>query len=173
MKKRSLCLLLTMISIAILLSFFAFQCRYPCIRKGIGMAEAKMCADQQDGYFIVTQNQGCTGTSFLVAYGYEKGIEVELNGNSPRNHLSWVFFNAKPNYFLVRGKERNIENQGKPLMDNMDISDMYTIDVDEWEIIAPIRRDYQYQTHSRWNYPLWCIDSYDVNHHDYTVELTR
>lgn len=131
------------------------------------MSDARNCANPQNGYFIVTQNTGATGARFIIAYGENKGIEVELSGNCPNKSLSNVFFLSKPNFFLVQGEEMNTHNRGKQIADGLDISEMYTIDVKQWDIIVPIYRDYQYTKHTRWFYPVWCIDSFDVDNLDY------
>lgn len=131
------------------------------------MSEAQRHTNSQDGFFIVTQNEGATGARFIIAYGSDKGTEVELSGNCPNKSLSNIFFLSMPNFFLVRGEEMNTHNRGKQIEDGLDISEMYTITVNQWDIIIPIYRDYQYTKHTRWFYPLWCIDSFDVDNLDY------
>lgn len=168
MKKKFFPLLLAII--ILFLGVFVFLNRYPCIRVGMKMSEAQKYSNLHDGYFIVTQNTGATGSRFLIAYGEGKGIEVELIGNCPDKSLSSIFFLSFPNFFLVQGEEMNTHNRGKQIADGIDSTQMYTIDVKQWEIIVPIYRDYQYANHTRWFYPLWYIDSYDVDNFDYHEE---
>lgn len=56
----------------------------------------------------------------------------------------------------------------------VDISDRlvpinYQIDIDEWELISPIKRDYTYSKHERFFAPQNYIDEYDVIHGDYKI----
>lgn len=160
-------------SVVILLVFLVYmsQFRYPCVKKGISMSEARHIADTRPGYFIITQMSGCTSAPFMIAYGEHEGTPVELAGCDPMSDLGWVFFWAKPNYCLVHGVERNKENIGTDYYqyESADIELMYTIDVADWEIIMPIRRFYEYENYGRLLYPFWCIDTFDVEHGVYAA----
>lgn len=166
MKARTKKCVIAFFGVLALFFIYMSQFRYPCVKKGIWMSEARHTADTQPGYFIVTQTGWATGARFMIAYGEYEGTPVELAGNDPFGDLGYVFFWGKTNYCLVHGEERNIENIGidfyecEPMM----IDRMYTIDVSDWEIIMPVRRDYQYETEWRLLCPFWCIDTFDVEH---------
>ena len=157
----------------IILVFLVYmsQFRYPCVKKGISMSEARHIADTQPGFFIITQTNWCTGAPFMLAYGKHEGTPVDLDGCDPFGDLGWVFFGAEHNYCLVHGAEQNRENMGIDYysIEPMALERMYTIDVTDWEIIIPIRRFYQYEKYGRLLYPFWCIDSFDVEHGVYAA----
>lgn len=156
------------VSAVILLVFLVYmsQFRYPCVKKGMWMSEARHIADTQPGYFIITQTNWCTGAPFMIAYGKHEGTPVELTGHDPFSDLGWVFFSAEANYCLIHGEERDKENMGVDYYarETENLARMYTIDVDSWEIIMPIRRYYEYEKERRLLYPFWCIDTFDVKH---------
>ena len=157
----------------IILVFLVYmsQFRYPCVKKGISMSEARHIADTQPGFFIITQTNWCTGAPFMLAYGKHEGTPVDLDGCDPFGDLGWVFFGAEHNYCLVHGAEQNRENMGIDYysIEPMALERMYTIDVTDWEIIIPIRRFYQYEKYGRLLYPFWCIDTFDVEHGVYAA----
>lgn len=157
-------------SAVILLGFLVYmsQFRYPCVKKGIRMAEAQRIADTQPGYFIITTVHYNTGAQFMIAYGEHEGTPVRLTGNDPLSALGMTFFvvDADSNYCLVHGEEQNKENMGidyyqYPQYETKDPECMYTIDVTGWEIVMPIRR---HTGHGRLLAPFWCIDTFDVEH---------
>lgn len=161
------------VSTVIILVFLVYmsQFRYPCVKKGISMSEARHIADTQPGFFIITQTNWCTGAPFMLAYGKHEGTPVDLDGCDPFGDLGWVFFGAEHNYCLVHGAERNRENMGIDYysIEPMALERMYTIDVTDWEIIIPIRRFYEYEKYGRLLYPFWCIDTFDVEHGVYAA----
>lgn len=162
-----------LVSAAILLVFLVYmsQFRYPCVKKGIRMSEARRIADTQPGYFIIEPTGWGTGARFMITYGEHEGTPVDLDGNDPYSDLGLVFFSGGKNYFLVHGEERNKKNMGVDYYqyEGGDIRLMYTIDVDDWEIIMPIRRDYDYVRYGRLLYPFWCIDTFDTEHGAYAA----
>lgn len=157
-------------SVVILLVFLVYmsQFRYPCVKKGISMSEARHIADTRPGYFIITTAHWNTGAPFMIAYGEHERTPVRLIGNDPGSALGRSFFiiDADSNYCLVHGEERNKENMGTDYysIESGDIRLMYTIDVADWEIVMPIRRFYEYESYGRLLYPFWCIDTFDVEH---------
>lgn len=166
MKRRKwLCGILT-VCVLVLAGVLVSQFRYPCVRRGVSLSYARSVVDSESGWFIVTQQNVNTGAQFEIAYGENLGVDVELIGDSPNSSLSKVFLLSRQNYFLVHGTEMNSENIGKEF--SSALPKIYTIDVDSWEIITPVRRDYQYSDEYRWFYPLWCIDGFDQKNGDYT-----
>jgi hypothetical protein len=142
--------------------------KYPSVLDGIPLEKAQSIADDEEDWFIVEASDGATGAEFLIAYGENKGVDVELISNSPASHLSNIFFLSQKNLLLVKGNELNIYNRGVEFSEA--IPNVYTIDVNEWAIITPIKRDYQYRTRnqkSRWIYPRNCIDEFDIENGDY------
>lgn len=158
------------VSAVIILIFLVYmsQFRYPCVKKGISMSEARRIADTQPGYFIITTAHWNTGAPFMISYGEHERIPVRLIGNDPGSALGRPFFiiDADSNYCLVHGEEQNKENMGIDYysIEPMTLECMYTIDVTDWEIIMPIRRFYEYEKYGRLLYPFWCIDTFDVEH---------
>lgn len=164
------------VSAVIILIFLVYmsQFRYPCVKKGISMSEARHIADTQPGFFIITQTNWCTGAPFMLAYGKHEGTPVDLDGCDPFGDLGWVFFSAEANYCLIHGEEQNKENMGIDYYQYAQYETktpecMYTIDVTDWEIIIPIRRFYEYEKYGRLLYPFWCIDTFDVEHGVYAA----
>ncbi len=165
MKRRKWLCGILIVLVLVLTGALVSQFRYPCVRKGVSLSYAKNVVDSKPGWYIVTQQNVNTGAQFEIAYGENPGVDVELIGDSPRSSLSIVFFLSKQNYFLVHGTELNTENIGKEF--SSALPNIYTIDVNSWEIITPVRRDYQYSDEYRWFYPLWCIDEFDQENGDY------
>ncbi len=111
-----------------------------------------------------------TGLMYIISEGTDKGVEVELEGNTPLHSLSNVFRYSR-NEFLIYGYEKNIE---KKAIDATLLEDFwnepYMIVVEEWDIITPIYRDYTYSSHSRMIYPKGYLDEYDLEHEDYEMQ---
>lgn len=76
-------------------------------------------------------------------------MEMKSPGDNPSNYLGQVFRNEK-NSILIYGKEQNVENKNdNPSSVEEIFVHPYTIEVEQWEMITPIYRDYSYSQHSR------------------------
>lgn len=137
------------------------------IYKGIGEKEAiKRCKENEECY-IVSYSIDNTGLPYVIAYGEDKGVKLDLTGDSPSNYLGQVFRSEK-NSILIYGKEKNVENKNdNPSGIEEIFTHPYTIEVEQWEMITPIYRDYSYSQHSRIFYPKKYIDHFDVEHGDF------
>ena len=141
--------------------------RYAPVQYGISMAEARKVVDNQEEWFLV-EAYYTTGLRFRILYGSNQGTDVELSGASPSSQLSSAFFLGNVNYFLIKGTEHNVNNIGRVL--EINLPDNYTIEVDEWQIITPIRRDYTYRAaNQKWRifYPRNYFDEFDVVNQDF------
>ena len=138
------------------------------IQAGIKRETAVEKCVENENCYMVKFSEANTGLFYVISEGSDKGIEVELEGNTPLHSLSNVFRNSG-NEFLIYGYEENIENKAdNPSMEE-DFINPYTIVVEKWEIITPIYRDYTYSSHSRIFYPKRYIDLYDLEHEDYVA----
>lgn len=141
---------------------------YVRVKEGITRTEAERFVNEDEQCFLIAAKDGGTGTDFSIVYGEYSGSDVVLTGNTPKRSLSNVFFLSKQNTFLVKGIEYNISSRGLPFY--MDASNNYSIDVISWEIVIPIRRDYQYRTNEqkeRLFSPSNYLDQFDVEQRDY------
>lgn len=147
--------------------FWMIHFRTQSIKGGIKREDAIEKCMKNEGYFMVRFSDYNTGLMYIISEGSDKGIEVELEGNTPLHSLSNAFRNSK-NEFLIYGYEKNIE---KKATDSTMLEDFpeepYTIVVKNWDIIVPIYREYTYSSHSRIVYPKGYIDEYDLEHGDY------
>lgn len=139
------------------------------IVEGIKREDALEKLTEKEGYFMVRFSNYNTGLMYIISEGSDTGIEVELEGNTPLHSLSNVFRDSR-NEFLIYGYEENIEKKAidATLLEDFPM-DTYTIVVEEWDIIKPIYRDYNYTAHSRIIYPKGYIDDYDLEHEDYKI----
>lgn len=137
------------------------------VKEAITLDEAKEAVDNNSNYVILNSGGGNFSAPFVIEYGRHAGMEVDVMVHSPFSQLSSVFFLSKPNRFLVLGSERNIENMGKDYMETH--PNAYAIEVEQWEIISPILRDYQYKYDEdvRFFAPRKFLDQFDVDHGDY------
>lgn len=143
-----------------------FQSKTNQIQAGIKRETAvEKCVENENCYMVKFSGAN-TGLFYVISEGSDKGIEVELEGNTPLHSLSNVFRNSG-NEFLIYGYEKNIENKTDNPSEIEDFINPYIIAVEKWEIITPICRDYTYSSHSRIFYPKRYIDLYDLEHEDY------
>jgi len=143
---------------------------YERILIGISLESAQKTVNQNEIYYIVKSQQGATGAGYVIEYGKNQSAEIELSGNSPDSQLSNVFFLSKMNMFLIKstGNIKNPQNLGALFNDAY--PNISTIEVDMWEIIVPIKRDYQYRLNgqkSRLFSPKKYIDQFDLQNGDY------
>ncbi|MBQ7460452.1 MAG: hypothetical protein IJS72_03675 [Oscillospiraceae bacterium] len=127
----------------------------------------KSTHDLRFPYYIVTES-GEMGIEFQISYGLDKGIDVALTGNAPLMYLNHAFFQSKHNSFLIKGKVYNEQYKGNTYYESY--PEILSIEVESWEIITPIGRDYTYEKHGRLIYPTNYLDKYDVEHGDYVPD---
>ena len=81
-----------------------------------------------------------------------------------RSHLeSFIYFSE--NLF---NRKQNEQYKGNTYYESY--PEILSIEVESWEIITPIGRDYTYEKHGRLIYPTNYLDKYDVEHGDYVPE---
>ncbi len=139
------------------------------IRYGISLAQAKKIVNENEYYYIVKEDGGI-GLEFFVTYGSDESFEVELKGNTPLKYLSLIFFYSKKNTFLIKGRICDEQYIGNTLFGEYGEDMLPYIEVESWEIITPIGRDYTYEKNERLIYPTSYLDKYDVDHGDYVPE---
>lgn len=154
---------------AFLIAAFLSGNRYACVREGIPLIEAVRIVDDAR-YFLISPKHGATDAEYSIIHGKYAGFDVNLIGsNTPGGALSNVFFLSKANIFLVEiGNEYNTENRGISFDDAY--PKIYSVDVISWEIVIPIRRDYQYRVNGqkeRLFSPSKYLDQFDVEQGDY------
>lgn len=144
------------------------DCSYARVKDAITRTEAERLVDENKQYFLIATKEGGTGIDFSIIYGEYANTDVVLTGASPRSFLSNVFFLSKQNTFLVMGDEYNISSRGIPF--SADSPNNYSINVVSWEIVIPVRRDYQYRSKDqkeRLFAPTKYLDQFDVDQGDY------
>lgn len=146
------------------------------VRPGISLDDAKKIVDENEGYYIIREDYS-TGIDWYIGYGKDEGIEVWIEGETPTKDLGMTFLFGKHNSFLVKGTEYNEECKGVPIMEAMmNAEPMYTLEIESWEIITPIQRDYNFgfdyegKDFGRLLYPTDYLDQYDIDHGDYAPE---
>ena len=98
---------------------------------------------------------------------YRDGTEkksIFLMGKRPDNELSQIFMGRERNSFLVKGYVHD------ELTDYLKEYKKLVFIVEEWYLIAPIKRDYgseDYRQEQRLFYPRNYLDTYDVEQGDY------
>ena len=98
---------------------------------------------------------------------YRDGTEkksIFLMGKRPDNELSQIFMGRERNSFLVKGYVH------EELTDHLKEFKKLAFIVEEWYLIAPIKRDYgpeDYRQEQRLFYPRSYLDTYDVEQGDY------
>lgn len=119
---------------------------------------------REEGYYIIYQKKAFFEESGDLYYfdGNNRG-PVILIGRNPynmhgHNGNAAIFCGNANNKFLVRGKKEEKFN---------DILKETVLYVEDWEIIAPIKRAYAEEYTHRNFYPINCIDGYDVEKGDY------
>ena len=105
------------------------------IYKGIEKKEAiKRCEEDEECY-MVSYSMDNTGLPYVIAYGEDKGVKLDLTGDSPSNYLGQIFKTEK-NTILIYGKEKNAENKNEnPSTTEEIFVHPYLIEVEQWEMI--------------------------------------
>ena len=121
----------------------------------------------KEDYYIIYYKKGFfdDGSTLYYFDGKKKGAVILTGQNPYRLHSSngnaAIFCGPADNKFLVKGK---IEEKYK------DIVDETVINVESWDIIAPIKRYYIDEYDHRYLYPITFIDAYDVERGDFTTD---
>lgn len=119
---------------------------------------------KEDNYYIIYQDKGLFDEGYTTyCYDGKNKKPVVLIGKNPfnmhgdnGNHA--LFCSMARNKFLVKGQK--VEKY-------QNIVDETVINVEEWEIISPVKRVYVDEYDHRYIYPINCIDEYDVKKGDY------
>lgn len=156
---------LIIIFVLILVIFISYYIRnktYKVIVKAITMEEAIKIIEQEEDYYLVKEGNASGLSYFRFAEGRLKGKGVSLMP-AINSKFSIVFSSfSGGNIFLVKGhlKEGYFERESPGEYE-------YEIDLENWQIVSPIKRTYEYSRHFRLFAPTEYIDEYDVNHGDY------
>ncbi|MBD5473227.1 MAG: hypothetical protein HDR20_10155 [Lachnospiraceae bacterium] len=89
-----------------------FPSRANQIQAGIKREIAVEKCVKNENCYMVKFSEANTGLFYVISEGSDKGIEVELEGNTPLHSLSNVFRNFG-NEFLIYGYEENIEKKSR------------------------------------------------------------
>jgi len=162
--------LASLIGIISIIIIYCIDTSYKIIKEGITFDEARRIVDNNDAFYIVASQHGATGAQYEIVYGINKGFDIELSGNTPMKKLSNIFFLHYPNSFLVKstGLFFNTDNFGKSF--EKAYPNIFTVEVEYWEILIPIKRDYQYRKvgqKERIFNPQKYIDQFDIDNGDY------
>ncbi len=164
-REKVICLSLIIVLICVLLySIGKLSHTYKPVKIAVSKKEARQYLEEE-GYFIIYYKYikpVCCESKWILYYtdGEKKG-PVVLIGNNPYTmyDLDNTIFSSKQNKILVKGTiEENYSQYARETV----------ICVDEWEIIAPIKREYslgnriEYKYDYRLFYPKDYIDEYDV-----------
>lgn len=123
---------------------------------------------QENDYFIIYEKRGIfDDASTTYYYDGENRGPVILVGMDPTNlhggnGNAAIFCSAAKNKFLVKGEK---------LETYQDIVEKTVIYVEDWDIIAPVKRKYADEYTHRYIYPITCIDEYDVEKGDYIPDI--
>lgn len=90
--------------------FWMIHFRSQSIKEGIKREVAIEKCMKDKGYFMVRFSDYNTGLMYIISEGSDKGIEVELEGNTPLHSLSNAFRDSK-NEFLLYGYEENTDKK--------------------------------------------------------------
>ena len=134
----------------------------PAISKDMakGMVKEKEC-------YIVRITDSDEDEFDFSRWYYRDGTEkksIFLMGKRPDNELSQIFMGRERNSFLVKGYVHD------ELTDYLKEYKKLVFIVEEWYLIAPIKRDYgpeDYRQEQRLFYPRSYLDTYDVEQGDY------
>lgn len=165
MKKKKYVFLVVLL----LIVFFRFLLFLP-VKRAISYEEAKQIADNNDNYYIVFDQRYMEQTYFMIFYGElaEKGVIIEP---LLEEEFSNAFNYPSRNIFLIQAKSIEEYRGEQPYPEDGPID--YKIIMDDWEIVAPIERDYNYTFSMRFNPPENHIDLLDVMFGDYRPKLLR
>ncbi|MDO5095763.1 MAG: hypothetical protein Q4D65_04310 [Peptostreptococcaceae bacterium] len=155
--------------ITLLIILFRFLMLLP-VKHAISYKEAKRMIENNDNYYIVF-DRGCMQLSYyVITDGELKGKSVIIEP-SLEEELSISFLYAVRNAFLLKAK--SIEKYTDKQFDAEECPIDYKIVMEDWEIIAPIDRQYGYVVHARFNPPENHIDLLDVLFGDYKPKSLR
>lgn len=188
LKKTKLFSQTSLIFLAIAIGIFSIyvytqETKYVVVKKAIPLRKALWIAKSSDWHLIQIDSLGWIEYRFYASGSAgKKGEFVELfqqncmgeqetfAGFLPysRDNLSLTFA-EDGNLFLIKAErfERLID---KNLRWNPQRLPSCRLFVEDWEIVAPIKRFYLYSRHDRLFYPREYIDEYDLRHGDYIPE---
>ena len=132
----------------------------------ISMDMARGMVKEKECYIVRITDSDKDEFDFSYWY-YRDGTEkksIFLMGNRPDDELSYIFMEPERNSFLVKG----YVHEG--LTDYFKEYKKLVFIVEEWYLIAPIKRDYgpeDYRQEQRLFYPRSYLDTYDVEQGDY------
>lgn len=135
------------------------------VRLGVSFEDAKKILHTQVGSAFYVRINYTTGINFEVET--ERGWEgVILKNNSPALALSEVIL-VHDNRFLIKGRLEKILDE-ESIAEDIN-ANKYTLEVDEWEIVTPIHRKYDYKTNGKMRIfpPKTYLDVFDVENGDY------
>ena len=168
-KRRIIALFSLLLLTVAVFAFVNFKTNeFEMVLGAISFADAKSMAESQQNTHIVQVNYS-TGCDYQVLIDEDSWVGVRLTGeNTPGEYLGNAIL-ANENKFMIFGKLQEIEEK-----DDVDImgENQYSLEVENWAILAPIKRDYTYSKHgkSRFFYPKSYLDKFDLDSGDYSPE---
>lgn len=152
-----------------LLYSFVRDMRYGAVKEAISLEKALSLAQKPNYHLLEVQKPvGFKEFRFFVGKNGEQGEYAELHpflGDSLGHVLT-----PQGSLFLIRAQRCEKLPQGFCSKQYAANEIRYRIFVEDWEIVEPIHRDYEYQDHGRWFYPKGYIDEYDLLYGDYIPE---
>ncbi len=154
------------IRIVIVLAILIFVIRkvtalHDVVLPAIGMEYAEGMARENESYIVRTGTPDSSGAVGWYYMDGEERKELALSGRNPAHELSSVFLQPGRNSFLVKGRIDEEQTQE---------SGCLTLNVKQWYLVAPIKRDYENGEHrekKRTRYPSGYLDVYDLEQGDY------
>ena len=149
--------------ITILIIHHLFLTTPNVVKPAISLLKARRLV-KEDDYYIIYQDKGLFDEGYTTyCYDGKNKKPVVLIGKNPfnmhgDNGNDALFCGMARNKFLVKGqKVEKYQNTVEEMV----------INVEEWEIISPVKRVYVDEYDHRYIYPINCIDEYDVKKGDY------
>lgn len=132
------------------------------VKNAISLEEAQQIVSSEKNCYIIEGFEGGFGEAYQFAYGEHKGkIIIPPDWFLDKFKAPFVF--PAKNKFLIRGSELKPHKASEN-----DLYDLeFEIEIFDWEIIAPIERDYTFAYHFRFFSPRNHIDLYDLRHGDF------
>lgn len=159
------------------------ETKYAPVKRAIPLRKALWMAKDPDWHLIQIDSPGWIEYRFYVSDSAgEKGEFVELfqqNDTGEKEPFSGFLPYSGDNMSLVLAEDGNLflikAKRFEKLIDedlrwNPQRLPSCRLFVEDWEIVAPIKRFYMYSRHSRRFYPKEYIDEYDLKHGDYIPE---
>ncbi|WP_310604922.1 hypothetical protein [Anaerosporobacter sp.] len=134
---------------------------YAPVLHAVSMEQAREYADSDDNYYIIACGY-TTGYGYYISYGEHENTWIQLKGDTPEQVLKQeTFMFETDNQFLVKGTLS--EELDDPMFE-------MSLHVDTWEIIEPIKRNYD-DTYGRIGKtrtftPKGYIDEFDIENGD-------